>query len=56
MKQCADCRDGEHKNYDDDIKLTILRDPNTKKLTKRAYMCKVHREMYADDGYEIITK
>jgi len=53
MKQCADCRDGEHENYDDDVKLTVIKDPNTQKLVKRSYMCGEHRTMYFDDGYSI---
>ena len=52
-KQCADCRDGEHDNIDENIKLVYVRDPDTKKMVKRAYMCEAHREMYNDDGYEV---
>lgn len=54
-KRCADCRNGEHDNYDDDVKLVVIRDPDTKKLVKRAYECGEHREMYATDGYELIN-
>lgn len=52
-KECADCRDCENPNYDDDIRLTVVRDPETRKIRKRAYMCDQHREMYAQDGYTI---
>ena len=52
-KQCADCRDGEHENMDDDVMLIVLRDPDTGKLVKRSYMCANHRTMYSDDGYDI---
>ncbi len=52
-KQCADCRDGEHENYDDNVVLVYVRDPETHKIRKRAYICKAHQEMYADDGYMI---
>lgn len=54
MKRCADCRDGEHPNYDDDVRLVVVRDPDTKKLVKRSYMCELHRTQYMDDGYEVI--
>lgn len=56
MRHCADCRDSEHDNYDDNVKLVILRDPDTNHLVKRSYMCKQHRIMYCEDGYEVIEK
>lgn len=52
-KQCADCRDGEHDNYDDDVMLVYVKDPETGKMRKRSYMCESHRQMYSDDGYEV---
>lgn len=52
-RRCADCRDGEHINYDDDVKLVIVRDPETGRLVKRAYMCRLHRDMYEEDGYDV---
>lgn len=54
-RACADCQDGEHENYDNNIGLVIVRDPDTRHIIRRAYMCEEHREMYLDDGY-IITK
>jgi hypothetical protein len=53
-RQCADCRNGEHENYDDNIVLTIVRDPDTKKIIRRAYMCSQHRILWNDDGYEVL--
>jgi hypothetical protein len=53
FKRCSDCRNGEHSNYDDNVKLVIIRDPDSKKIIKRAYLCEEHRNMYNDDGYEI---
>ena len=53
MKRCADCRDGEHTNYDEDVRLVVVRDPETRKILKRAYLCDLHRSMYDDDGYTI---
>ena len=50
-KQCADCRDGEHENYDNDVRLVYVKDPDTNKMVKRSYMCDLHRRMYEDDGY-----
>ena len=55
-KQCAECRDGEHDNITEDVQLVTVRDPETKKLVKRAYLCSDHRECHLDDGYEVIYK
>ena len=55
-KTCCDCRDGEHENYDDDVRLTVVRDPDTGKLVKSAYLCGEHRSAYADDGYDVTVK
>jgi len=53
MKRCADCRDGEHENYDEDVRLVVIKDPETKRLVKRANMCGEHIEMYCVDGYQV---
>jgi len=52
-KQCADCRDGEHDNYDDEVRRTFVRDVDTGELIRRAWMCEAHREMYLEDGYDV---
>lgn len=51
-KQCAECRDGEHDNYDEKVILVTVRDTDGK-LFRRANMCESHREAYADDGYNV---
>lgn len=51
--QCADCRNGEHGDYDDDIELVYVRDPDTNRMVRRGKMCSQHREIYAADGYEV---
>ena len=51
MKQCADCRDGEHDNYDDNVELVYVKEPDTGKIVKRSYMCSHHQQAYMDDGY-----
>lgn len=53
VKRCNDCRDGEHDNYDNNVILTIVRDPETGAFVKRAYLCDMHSEMYLDDGYTV---
>jgi hypothetical protein len=50
---CSDCRDGEHDNYDEDIHLVIVREPDNGKMLKRAYLCGEHISMYLDDGYKV---
>lgn len=54
MRICKDCQNGEHDNYDENIKLVYVRDPDTKKIIRRCYMCETHQEMYCQDGYEVI--
>lgn len=56
MKRCKDCRDGEHENLDDDVRLVIVIDPDTHKIYRRSYMCDNHRQMHLDDGYELLIK
>ena len=54
IKHCADCRDGEHDNYDDDVRLVMVRDPDeNNKLIKRSNMCDAHQNQYLDDGYTV---
>jgi len=50
-KKCADCRDAERDEKA--VGLFLVRDPETGKLKKRAYLCKEHRQMYVEDGYEL---
>jgi len=52
-RRCSECRNGEHENYDDKVRLVVIRDPDTNKISKRAYMCATHIGMYEDDGYDI---
>lgn len=53
MKQCCECRDGEHDNIDEDVRLVVIIDPDTKKLYRRGYMCWHHRECYDMDGFRV---
>ncbi len=55
MKRCNDCRDGDHENYDEDIQLAIITEPENGRLVKRALLCGEHREAYADDGYDVVA-
>lgn len=50
-KRCSDCRDGEHDNLDDNVKLVVVRDPDKRGFVKRAYLCENHRRIHEEDGY-----
>ena len=52
MNNCSECRDGEHEDYDDDVQLVIVTDPDGKRV-KRAKLCREHREMHASDGCDV---
>lgn len=51
--RCHDCDSGEHESYDDNVQLVIVRDPDSKRIVKRAYLCQEHRAMYQGDGYDV---
>lgn len=53
MIRCCDCRNGEHENYDNNVKLVVVRDPETGHIIKRGNLCATHREMYETDGYKV---
>jgi hypothetical protein len=53
---CCECRKGEHDNYDEDVVLTVVRDPETNKVALRGYLCANHREAFAMDGYDLFEK
>lgn len=51
--RCTDCRDGGHENYSEKIELVTVKNPDTGKIHKRAYLCDEHQAMYQDDGYYV---
>ena len=54
MKQCHFCKEGEHENYDNDIKLIVLLDPEThKRVQPPTWACSEHRQSFEDDGYKV---
>lgn len=52
-KRCCECRKGDHPNYDNDVRLCFVRDPQTKKMQLRGYLCSEHREAALTDGYDV---
>ncbi len=53
IKQCCECHDGEHENYDNDVRLVTVRNPDTNLLIRRGYHCKEHRKAAENDGYTV---
>ena len=53
---CEKCRNGEHENYDDEVHMTTVRDPDTNKVDFRGMLCGEHREAFAMDGYEVLSR
>ena len=56
LGHCSECRDGEHEDFCDDVRMTIIRDPDTKKLVYRGFLCSLHRDARDADGYDLIVK
>lgn len=51
---CCECRDGEHENYTDVVKLILWKDPDQSRMPpKRGWVCSEHIEALAQDGYKI---
>lgn len=53
MNGCKECRDGEHEDYDFEIKLCTVRDPDGLNPTRRMKLCSEHRSVFEMDGYEV---
>ena len=51
IKQCCECRKGEHDNIDNNVTLCHVKNPDTNKFILRAYLCENHQEAYLNDGY-----
>jgi hypothetical protein len=51
MPNCCECRNGDHENYDDDVRRTLVREPDHLKVVLNAYLCGEHRTAAADDGF-----
>lgn len=53
MPRCYQCQNGDHEDYDQDVRLVIVRDPDGGDYARRGYLCGEHRELAASDGYEV---
>ncbi len=51
-RQCFECRNGEHDNYDDYVLFTVVRNLDDGRAV-RGWMCGEHREMNLNDGYTV---
>jgi hypothetical protein len=52
-KHCCECRDGEHDNYTEDVRLYMVREGDTNKLVKSGYLCSDHVHCLLEDGFEL---
>ena len=50
---CLECFNGEHDNYDEDIILASVINPDDGKYWGRGYLCLEHRQALKDDGYRV---
>ena len=48
---CSECRNSEHDNINDDVRLCIVRDGHH--IILRAYLCADHVWCFMDDGYNV---
>ena len=55
-RQCCECRDGEHENLAEKVALFLVRDPDTKKIVRRGYLCEEHVTTNLEDGYEVLSQ
>jgi hypothetical protein len=53
---CTKCLDQYDDDTDNDVHLTTVRDPDTKRLVFSGMLCDDHRECYAMDGYEVLSR
>jgi len=56
LGDCSECRDSEHEDFDDSIRLTVVRDPETNKIVFRGHLCGCHRDIRESDGYVLYDK
>lgn len=54
-KLCKACMDGEHPNYDNDVRFCVVSEPG-EQLGRAMYLCGEHRQAALDDGYTIKEK
>jgi hypothetical protein len=52
-KRCCECRDGEHENLSDDVRLYVVREPSTGRMIRRGYLCAEHVSTNLEDGYAV---
>jgi len=50
--KCYECRNGDHPDYDNDIRKTVVSDPAGGR-PKTGFLCGEHRAAAEDDGREV---
>jgi hypothetical protein len=53
VKQCFECRAGEHDNEDEDVRMCVIKSPLSDERTRRGYLCATHRMVMEEDGYKV---
>ena len=51
--KCFECRKGEHEDFDNQIAMCRITDPDTGKQITRGNLCGEHQHMYLADGYAL---
>ena len=54
-EQCYECELGEHENYDNDVELVYVFNPDDGHIKMKTHLCGEHRQALIDDGYNIRT-
>ena len=52
--ECCECKKGEHESYTDGVAMYTVRDPGSKRLRLRGYLCEEHVRAFLDDGFELV--
>lgn len=52
-KRCCECRASEHEDFDPVVGLCTVKDPDTKKIVQRGYICESHVQIRVGDGYDV---
>jgi len=51
--QCGECKDEGHPDYDEDVRLVVVRDPDDSSYNVRVKLCLKHRKMCTADGFQL---
>jgi hypothetical protein len=52
-RECFECAEGEHQNYDANVRLFKIYDPDTNKVIRSCFLCGQHQTTRLEDGYKL---